>query len=230
VDVLLLAFSAALNPTLLAATTVMLLLPKPRTLMLGYLLGALVTSISAGLVIVFYLEDSGAVSVAKNSLNPAEDFVFGVIALIVAQALSNERDAHLRERRAERKAAKAKGKEASGPPRWQRAISNGTARTTFVVGVLLSLPGTSYLVALVRLSKDDLSTVEAILAVLGFNLIMLVLLEVPLFAYWVAPETTPGKVERFKSWLRRDGRRVAIKVATVIGLLLIARAVITVIA
>jgi hypothetical protein len=41
VDIILLAFSAALNPTLLAATTVMLLLPRPRNLMLGYLLGAM---------------------------------------------------------------------------------------------------------------------------------------------------------------------------------------------
>ena len=56
VDIILLAFSAALNPTLLAATTVMLLLPRPRNLMLGYLLGAMMTSVSLGLVIVFSLE------------------------------------------------------------------------------------------------------------------------------------------------------------------------------
>lgn len=54
--VLLLAFSAALNPTLLAATTVMLLLPRPRNLMLGYLLGAMMTSVSLGMVIVFSFE------------------------------------------------------------------------------------------------------------------------------------------------------------------------------
>jgi hypothetical protein len=35
------ALLAALNPTLLAATTVMLLLPHPKRLLLGYLLGAL---------------------------------------------------------------------------------------------------------------------------------------------------------------------------------------------
>lgn len=64
-EIFLLALSAALNPTLLAATTVMLLLPKPRSLMFGYLLGALLTSISVGLFIVFFLGDSGAVSTAK---------------------------------------------------------------------------------------------------------------------------------------------------------------------
>jgi hypothetical protein len=84
VDILLLALSAALNPTLLAATTVMLLLPKPRNLMLGYLLGAMMTSVSLGLVIVFSLEDSGAVEATKDTLGPAADLALGAIFLIVA--------------------------------------------------------------------------------------------------------------------------------------------------
>ena len=49
------ALTAALNPTLLAATTVMLVLPSPKRLLLGYLLGALMTSITLGLLIVFTL-------------------------------------------------------------------------------------------------------------------------------------------------------------------------------
>jgi Protein of unknown function (DUF2910). len=99
VGVLVFALSAALNPTLLAATTVMLLLPNPKNLMLGYLLGALMTSITLGLVIVFSLEDSGAVSVTQNTLSPAADFVLGLIALVVARVLSANRDEHLEERR-----------------------------------------------------------------------------------------------------------------------------------
>jgi hypothetical protein len=41
--VFLFSLTAALNPTLLTATTVMLLLPSPKRLMLGYLAGALTT-------------------------------------------------------------------------------------------------------------------------------------------------------------------------------------------
>jgi hypothetical protein len=227
VDIILLAFSAALNPTLLAATTVMLLLPRPRNLMLGYLLGAMMTSISLGLVIVFSLESSGAVEIAKNTLGPMGDIVLGAILLIVARVLSAERDALLKERRERRKAAKGKAKRDKGPPRWQQVLSRGTPRTTFVVGALLTLPGASYLVALTRLAKDDLNTAETVLAVLGFNLIMLALLELPLLSYWLEPDATPGRVERFKASLRRDGRRIAIRIAIVAGAVLVVRGVVT---
>jgi Sap, sulfolipid-1-addressing protein len=163
VDVFLLALSAALNPTLLAATTVMLLLPKPRNLMLGYLLGALMTSISLGVVVVYSLQGSEAVEVAKDTVSPTAEIVLGIIALIVARALSAEQDRILKERRAQRKAAK--GKKKTGPPRWQQALSGGSARTTFAIGALLTLPGASYLLALNRLAKDDLAPAEAVLAI-----------------------------------------------------------------
>lgn len=47
-NVFLLSLVAMANPTLLAATTAMLLLPNPKKLMLGYLLGAYTTSITLG--------------------------------------------------------------------------------------------------------------------------------------------------------------------------------------
>lgn len=229
-DILLLALSSALNPTLLAATTVMLLLPQPRNLMLGYLLGALMTSITLGLVIVFSLEGSGAVEVAKHTLGPAGDIALGFILLIVARALGAERDAILKERRERRKVAKGKATREKGPPRWQQVLSRGTPRTTFAVGALLTLPGASYLIALTRLAKGDLGAPGTVLAILGFNLIMLSLLELPLLSYWLAPDATPGRVERFKTALHRDGRRIAIRIAAGAGALLVVRGVITLIA
>ena len=53
-----LSFVAAGNPTLLAATTVMLLLPRPEWLRLGYWLGAMLIGVTLGVVIVFVLEGS----------------------------------------------------------------------------------------------------------------------------------------------------------------------------
>ena len=54
--VVLLAFTAAFNPTELAGITVLLLLRNPERLMLGFWLGAMTTGIASGLVIVFALQ------------------------------------------------------------------------------------------------------------------------------------------------------------------------------
>jgi Sap-like sulfolipid-1-addressing protein len=215
------ALTAALNPTLLGATTVMLLLDHPKRLLLGYLLGALLTSVTLGLVIVFTLD--GSASTAQHTLSPAMDLTLGGILLVVAWMIRPSRQPKdggwLAERRRRRKEAKGD----KGPPKWQQTLSKGSARTTFVVGALLTLPGASYLIGLHKIADSDPSTVAAIGAVLAFNAIMLVLLELPLIGYVFAPEWTPRAVERFKDWFSQNSRRLAFRAALVISVLLIVR-------
>ena len=86
-QVILLALTASLNPTLVAATTVMLLLDHPAKLMMGYLVGACLTSITLGLVIVFSLSNSSATNTTQNTLSPAVDIGLGAIALAAAFVL-----------------------------------------------------------------------------------------------------------------------------------------------
>jgi hypothetical protein len=127
----------------------MLLLDKPARLMLGYLLGAYMTSITLGLVIVFSLSGTSASNTTENTISPAVDIGLGALALAVAFVLYTGRDEGLRDRRRARKVAKPD----NGPPRWQRELSKGSARTTFIVGALLSLPGASYLAGLDEIHK-----------------------------------------------------------------------------
>jgi hypothetical protein len=222
-DILLLAFLAALYPTLLAATTVMLMLPHPKRLLLGYLAGAAMTSVTLGLLIVFTLQDSSLASTSQHQLGPGADLALGCLALIVAFVLGTGRDERLTQRRRARKAAK----EPAGPPRWQQALSRGSARTTFAVGAVLTLPGATYIAALNRLADEDMSATATVGTVLLFNLIMLMLLELPLLAYSFAPDWTPKAIERFKLKLRERGRIWGVRVAAAIGALFILRGVLT---
>lgn len=227
-SIFVLALAAMFTPTLLAAVTVMMLLPNPKRLMLGYLLGALLTSITAGLLIVFSLHGSESVSTAKQTLGPGEDIVVGLVALLVAFVLGSGRDAPLQQRRQRKREVK----EAAGPKQsWpERMLGRGSPRVTFAVGVVLTFPGVSYLTALDRMAKLDASSAELVLLVLGFCLIQQLLLEVPLLGYALAPEKTQDRVTRFRAWLGRNGRRMGVRLAAVIGVLLIARGVITLIA
>jgi Sap, sulfolipid-1-addressing protein len=217
-----LSLTASLNPTLVGATTVMLLLPHPTKLMAGYLAGAFMTSITLGLVIVFSLSNSSATNTTQNTLSPSVDIGLGAICLAVAFVLYTGRYERIRERRQARKA----GKPDKGPPRWQRELSKGSARTTFVVGALLTLPGASYIAGLDEIHKQKLSTALTVLVVIGFNIVMLWLLEVPLASYLLAPKQTPERIDRAKAWVSRHAHMFAIRGFAAIGALLIVKGIV----
>ena len=220
--VIALALTASLNPTLVAATTVMLLLERPTKLMLGYLAGAMMTSITLGLVIVFSLSNSSTAKTTQNTLSPSVDIGLGAIALAISFVLYTGRYERLKQRRQARKAARPD----KGPPRWQRELSKGSARTTFVVGALLTLPGASYIAGLTEIHKQKLSTTLTVLVVLAFNIVMLWLLEVPLASYLLAPEKTPEKIDRAKAWVSRHAHMFAIRGFAAVGALLIIKGIV----
>jgi hypothetical protein len=222
-EVFLLSLTAALNPTLLTATTVMLLLPSPKRLMLGYWLGAMLTSVTLGLVIVFALQGSGAVGTTKRTVSPLADIALGVLVLVVALVLGTGRDKAVTARRAQRR----EGKE---PPRWQRTLSRGTPRVTFLIGMALTLPGASYLAGLTRISRLDYDTAPTVLVVIGFNLVMLILLEGPLVAFSVAPEWAVRTIERAKDWIAARGRHYATWALGVVGAALVLKGIVGLIA
>ncbi|HEY3728830.1 MAG TPA: GAP family protein [Solirubrobacteraceae bacterium] len=226
-QVVLFSLTATANPTLVAVTTVMLLLPSPKKLMLGYLIGALLTSITLGIVIVLAAKDSGIVKAGKHTINPVIDLIVAGILLLIAFVARTHRDEPVRERRERRKERKAKPK---AEPRWQRALTKGDWKITIAVGAVLTLPGASYLAALTGIAKLGYSDAGSVLLVVLVNLVMLALLEVPLLCFVIAPDWTPQAINRVKAGLSRGGRRIVVIGCTAIGSLLILRAVITLIA
>ena len=221
------ALVSAVNPTLLGATTVMLLLDHPKRLLLGYLVGAMLTSLTLGMVIVFALDgSSGATSAGQSTVSPATDLALGGLLLVIAYVVRPGRTPSETGRLAERRRTRAEKKGDKGPPRWERALSKGTARTTFVIGALLSLPGASYLIGLGHIADKNASTAATIGLIVGFNVIMMLLLELPLLAYTLAPDWTPDAVDRFKAWFNSNARVLGFRVALVIGALLIVKGVI----
>jgi hypothetical protein len=221
-----LSFLAIFNPSLLAATTLMMLLPHPRKLMLGYLLGAYTTSITLGLVIAFSLHGSSFQNTSKHQFSPVEDIAVGLLVLAIAFVLHTGRDAPLRERRQHRREAKQYAGKAK-PSRQERLLSKESARITFVVGALLSFPGVTYLDALGHIVKLNSGTVATVLLVVYFCAMQQILLELPLLGYVFAPDWTQIAVARFKAWIARSGRHAAVIGASAVGLLLVARGVIT---
>lgn len=221
-SIFLLSLLAMFNPTLLAAVTIMMLLPDPRRLITGYLLGAYVTSIGLGMAIVFSLDSSSSVESTKTTLSPLEDIVFGAILVLVGWAFLSGRVKEIkqnRKRHHEEKHGLAEEKESLS----ERLLGRGSMRITFAVGALLSLPGASYLVALTKIAKLEWPTTSTALAVIIFCLIQQLLLELPLIGFYFAPEWTGEAVVRFREWISRNAARAAGYVSLTLGCLLVIR-------
>ena len=214
-----LALLASLNPTLLAATTVMLILSNPGRLMLGYLLGAMMTSVTLGVVIVFSLNDTSVVNDTQNTINPGLDIALGAVALVVARVLL---PGHHRARRRPEKP--------KATPRWQTKLSKSSPRGAFAVGALLTLPGASYLAGLRQIADLNYADAVTVVLVIAFNVVMLMLIELPLLGFAVAPDWTRRQVAAAKSFAARHGRRLAAYVLAVIGTALVIKGVIGLIA
>ena len=230
VGVFLLSLVALFNPSLLAAVTVMLLLPNPKRLMLGYVLGAYTTSITLGLVIVFSLHGSSTESTSKHRISPAEDIVIGLLLLLIAWILRTGRDQPFQERRRQKKASKLQAKLEAGKPTESlplRLLGKGDPKLTFVVGALLSFPGVSYLDALDHIHKLNPGTVPTVLLVVYFCLMQQILIELPLLGYVFAPDRTQAAVTGVKDTIARRGRPAAVIGSAAVGVVLIARGVIT---
>lgn len=222
-SIFVLAITSMFNPTLLAAVALMMLLPNTRGLMLGYLLGAYLMSVSLGMLIVFSLQGTGGVRLARDSLSPGQDLVFGGIAIVVGVVLRSGRV----ERRRERRHLRREGQERES---WaERLLGRGSPRVAFAVGALLTLPGASYLVALNRMAHLQAGTAATALMVIAFCLAQQLLLELPLIGYAVNPEWTEAGVNRFRTWLAEKGRETVAAGAIVIGLLLLLRGILALI-
>ena len=219
-ELIVLSLASAANPTLLAAVTVMLTLPNPKRLLIGYLCGGLLTSVTVGLVAVFALNDS-QFDTTQSLVSPAMDIAVGIIALVVAFVLATGRDRALEERRRKRRESKIEK-----VPWSQKALGSGSASIAFAVGVVLSFPGLRYLVALNIIADLNEGTTVAVVLVLIFNVIMFALAEIPLIGYFVAPERTKAEVTRFREWISRHARTIAIWIAALIGVYLIGEGVV----
>jgi hypothetical protein len=170
-------------------------------------------------VIVFAIPNSSAPKTTQRSISPAVDIALGTIAIVLALVLSGGRDRRLVERR-------RRSHHRDQPPRWQRQLGKGSARATFVVGALLTLPGASYLAGLHRLKQLHEADVVTVLVVIAFNMVMLAILEIPLLCFLVAPDWTPSAVEGVKAWVSRRARRFAVRGLSVIGVLLVIKGVV----
>lgn len=211
-EILLLAVASAFWPTLILVVVVALRLEHPIRILVFFVAGALLTTISIGLAIVFTLSGTTVASGSNRSVSAGIYLVAGLASLLAAGVLWR-----IGGRPPKPKAPRTK------PSLAERSVERG-APVAFVAGIVLNIfPGTFPFVALVDIARQGVSDAVKVAAVVVFYVIMLAFAEVPIVAYLVAPQRTIRATNAFNEWLSRNGRRVAAGVLAAVGLYLVVR-------
>jgi len=229
-SLLLLAFEAALYPTLLAAVVILLQLERPARLIGAYLAGGMVISIGLGCAIVFALDGSNAVENQQALLSWTADLALGGLALLAAVALATHADERYRARRRARRARRGRAEpepeeKPKAEPWSQRILARGSVPIVFLAALFVNVPGAAYLIALKDIAAGNHSTATSVGLIVLFNVIMFLLAEIPLVGLLVAPERTDVFVMRMNRWLTEHSRQLAIFICVLFGAYLVVRGI-----
>jgi hypothetical protein len=220
-NVVALGLSAAINPILVGVVLVTLASPRPKALLGAYVAGGMIVSVGIGIGAVSLASGTGAVSSSTSTTNGLVDLVLGLFLLAVAAWFATGRA----ERRHARKVAAAAGRPKK-PSVSDRLLGGSRASMAFLAGVLLTLPSAMYIAALKDIAEAGVSTEEEILAIVLFNVLMLLPALIPLALLVVAPDGTKAAVERADRWMRGHQKRLVTVVAGAIGVYLSAKGII----
>ena len=219
--VLLLAFEAAIYPTLLAAVVILLHHPRRRRLLAAYLGAGMLISIGLGLALVSAMKSSDDFQTGSSTLSWTGDLAVGALSLLAAWALAAHLDERLLARRRARRPAPPPD---PGREPWShRILSRGSTPIVFAAGLILNVPGLAYLIALKDIASGGHTPTGEFAWILVFNLIMFLLAEIPLAGLVFAPDRTDALVDRMNRWMADNSRALAIGICVAFGAFLVVR-------
>src|SRR5271166_1453119 len=208
-----LAFTAELNPKLLALDLLLIENKRPQAMFLCLLLGGMTVALTIGLLDVLTVHADAISSQGKASAGV--DLALGLLLLIAGGLLATGR-LHRRQRTP----VPAGG----GPPdkpkkdSWaQRMLAEPRLGLAMLVGALVGLPGASYIAALHNLVAGKYSTVTQVVAVVVFVVIDFLLIIVPFVFLELRPEATKALLKRSQDWLLGHAFRLMAGIALALG-------------
>jgi hypothetical protein len=217
-EVFLLAVVSSLDAGLLAAAVVLLGRPRPVKQLLAYLIGGMGLSIAFGLLIVLGLHGSKLLREPSRSTSAVIEVVAGALLLVVAVAVLSGRAVHWHPRRTSHGQAERPHRQTL----YERAVGRDSVWIAWAAGAVYSVPGAYYLAGLALLTKLGEPPATNVLAILGFNLIMFALVELPLIGFVLTPDRTRPLTEKLNGWMTDHRRMLIVIVAGAGGAYLLA--------
>ena len=220
-----LAFTAALNPKLLAVDLLLIENWRPRMMFLCVLLGGMTVALTIGLLDVLTVH-ANTIN-AQKTASASVDLALGLLLLAVGALVATGR------LHGHRKQPVPVGGGQPDPPEQEkkdswatRALSEPRFGLAMLIGALIGLPGAAYLTALHNLVAGHYSTATQITAVVVFVLIEFLLIIVPYAFLELRPEATKTFLKKAQNWLTGHVHQLIAYVCLILGAYLVVSALV----
>ncbi|AWV47866.1 hypothetical protein JK2ML_1233 [Mycobacterium leprae Kyoto-2] len=214
ITILLMAIAISLEPFRIGMTVLMLNRPRPTLQLLVFLCSGFTMGMTVGFVVLFVFRRRLMASMQLTL--PKVQILIGVLALLVAAVLTVQVCI------SSEPPAESPVDSASGPPKpskWAprplaRLLNGDSLWVAGVAGLGIALPSVDYLAALAVILTSGAAATTQVGALLMFNVVAFALIEIPLAAYLLAPDTTRAWTAALNNWIRSRRR---LEVATLLA-------------
>jgi threonine/homoserine/homoserine lactone efflux protein len=210
------ALVAAILPAALLAMAVFLGSDNPRRTALLYLVGAMVMTLVMALTVLLVLRATHLNQPRQHAPRYGLRLGLGILALALAGLLTWRRKRHGPGPGPDG----ADGKQKK-PGFMDRLLARPRPVVAFLVGLVMFAPSPSFIAAVQVIATADASiwlTVAAMAIVITLTMLLVWL---PLIAYFAAPEATTRALHRANAWLAVHGHAVLVCCFAVAGLVLV---------
>jgi hypothetical protein len=193
------AVAAAFSPSTLLIVAGLLGMSHPLRNATVFLITAAAVTLTVGFVVVEVLKGTGADNSSKHpTVPPAIDLVIGLVILAFGLYVA-------------RRAPRA--------PKEKKKPEQREMRLLVVVGLglLLGSPSPLYLASLHSVAKGNPSGAAVVFDVILLAAIVLLMAELPVLYYAIAPERAAAALRTANEWLARNGRVIGLSAAAVVG-------------
>lgn len=202
ITLLVMAIAASLEPFRIGMSVLMLNRPRPQLQLAAFLTGGFVMGLTVGSVVLFALPSR--LPQSAHFTLPKVQIVIGVMALTAAAFL-----------------AVTKGRDRTLPA-WLTSLLDGQSLwVAGIAGLSIALPSVDYLASLAVIAAAGVEPAVRLSALVMFNVVAFMLVEIPLLAYLFAPARTRALMTRLHDWIRARRRHEVATLLAVVGVVLL---------
>ena len=191
------ALAASFSPSALLIVAGLLGLPRPIRNATVFLISAAVVTLAVGFAVVEVLKNTSIDDSHKHpTVSPALDLIIGVVILVFAAFVARR------------------------PPRGPKDKPAQREMRLLVIvglGLFMGTPSPLYLASLHSIAKGNPGAAAAVFDVILIAAIVLLMVELPIVLYLVAPERAAALLKAANGWLARNGRVIALSAAGIVG-------------